>query len=54
MTEDKGFNDRNIRFQEVRMAKITVNPSKPVGTISPHIYGHFTEHIGGVIYDDLG
>ena len=49
MTEDKGFSDRNIRFQEVIMAKINIDPNKPVGTISPHIYGHFTDHIGGVM-----
>ena len=26
---------------------------KKIGTIAPEIYGHFTEHIGGVIYDGL-
>ena len=26
---------------------------KKLGTIAPEIYGHFTEHIGGVIYDGL-
>jgi alpha-N-arabinofuranosidase len=35
------------------MAKITIDPNKPIGAISPHIYGHFTEHIGGVIYDGI-
>ncbi|NLG14053.1 MAG: alpha-L-arabinofuranosidase [Lentisphaerae bacterium] len=25
----------------------------PLGTISPHIYGHFSEHIGGVFYDGI-
>jgi alpha-L-arabinofuranosidase len=24
---------------------------EPQGTISPNIYGHFEEHLGGVIYD---
>ena len=23
------------------------------GTIAPEIYGHFTEHIGGVMYDGI-
>ena len=23
------------------------------GTIKPELYGHFTEHIGGVIYDGI-
>ena len=26
---------------------------EPIGTIRPTIYGHFTEHIGGVIYDGI-
>jgi len=26
---------------------------EPIGQISPNIYGHFTEHIGGVIYDGI-
>ena len=24
--------------------------NETIGTINPNIYGHFTEHIGGVIY----
>jgi alpha-L-arabinofuranosidase len=35
------------------MDKILIDLNKPIGTISPHIYGHFTEHIGGVIYDGI-
>jgi alpha-N-arabinofuranosidase len=31
-------------------AMIEVFPDEPIGTISPNIYGHFTEHIGGCIY----
>ena len=27
--------------------------NEPIGTISPDLYGHFTEHIGGVIYDGI-
>ena len=26
---------------------------EPIGMIAPEIYGHFTEHLGGVIYDGL-
>ena len=26
---------------------------KKIGTIAPEIYGHFSEHIGGVFYDGL-
>jgi alpha-N-arabinofuranosidase len=25
----------------------------PIGTVSPLLYGHFTEHIGGVVYDGI-
>src|SRR5437588_5034775 len=26
---------------------------EPIGIISPDLFGHFTEHIGGVIYDGI-
>ena len=28
-------------------------PSETIGTISPEIYSHFIEHLGGVIYDGV-
>lgn len=31
-------------------ARIEILPGEPIGTISPNIYGHFTEHLGGCIY----
>ena len=34
-------------------ARVEILPDEPIGTISPNIYGHFTEHIGGVIYDGV-
>ena len=34
-------------------ARIEVLLGEPIGTISPDLYGHFTEHIGGVIYDGI-
>lgn len=34
-------------------ARIEVVPSEPIGTISPEIYSHFIEHLGGVIYDGV-
>ncbi len=34
-------------------ASISVLLDEPIGTIRPTIYGHFTEHIGGVIYDGI-
>jgi len=34
-------------------AEIEVDPSSPGPPISPHLYGHFIEHLGGVIYDGI-
>jgi alpha-N-arabinofuranosidase len=34
-------------------ARIEVLPGEPIGTIAPEIYGHFIEHLGGVIYDGV-
>jgi alpha-L-arabinofuranosidase len=30
-------------------ARIEVLPGEPIGSISPNLHGHFTEHIGGVV-----
>lgn len=34
-------------------AHIDISPSEAIATISPEIYGHFIEHLGGVIYDGV-
>lgn len=34
-------------------ARIEILPDEQIGTISPDIYGHFTEHLGGCIYDGI-
>lgn len=34
-------------------SRIEVLLEEPLGTISENIYGHFTEHLGGVIYDGI-
>lgn len=34
-------------------SRIEILLGEPLGTISPDIYGHFTEHLGGVIYDGI-
>src|ERR1700733_6117280 len=34
-------------------ARVEVFLDESAGRISPNIYGHFTEHIGGVIYDGV-
>src|SRR5437762_724769 len=26
---------------------------EPIGTIAPELYGHFAEHLGGVVYDGI-
>lgn len=34
-------------------ARVEIMLDEPIGTISPNLYGQFTEHIGGVIYDGV-
>jgi alpha-N-arabinofuranosidase len=34
-------------------AEVEINPGQPGAQINPHIYGHFIEHLGGVIYDGI-
>jgi alpha-N-arabinofuranosidase len=34
-------------------ATIDILPDEPIATINPDIYGHFTEHLGGCIYDGI-
>jgi len=34
-------------------AEISLSLGEPGAVISPHIYGHFIEHLGGVIYDGV-
>lgn len=34
-------------------SRIEVLANEPLGTISPNIYGHFTENLSGVIYDGI-
>ncbi len=35
------------------MKNIMILYPEKIGTVAPEIYGHFTEHIGGVIYDGI-
>jgi hypothetical protein len=32
-------------------SRIEVLLGEPIGTIAPEVYGHFVEHLGGVVYD---
>ena len=41
------------RTSSAASARIDILPDEPIGTISPNIYGHFTEHLGGCIYDGI-
>lgn len=34
-------------------SKVCIFTDQPIGTIAPEIYGHFAEHIGGVVYDGI-
>ena len=42
-----------LRPLQAADAEVEINPSTPGPQISPHIYGHFIEHLGGVIYDGI-
>jgi len=33
--------------------RIEILPGEPIGLVSPDFHGHFTEHIGGVVYDGI-
>lgn len=44
---------KNLRAQAAAECKVEILLEEPIGTISPDLYGHFTEHIGGVIYDGI-
>ncbi|MCX6627215.1 MAG: alpha-L-arabinofuranosidase [Candidatus Solibacter sp.] len=34
-------------------SRVDILLNEPVGTIQPEIYGHFVEHLGGVVYDGI-
>ena len=35
------------------MSTIRINSTEVIGNVAPEIFGHFAEHIGGVIYDGI-
>ncbi len=41
------------RQSKMADARIEVLLNEPIGKINPEIYGHFAEHLGGVIYDGI-
>ena len=46
------FGRRGALAQQAE-SHIEVLVDEPVGTIAPEVYGHFTEHLGSVIYDGI-
>jgi alpha-N-arabinofuranosidase len=34
-------------------SRIDILIDEPIGTIAPELYGHFAEHLGGVVYDGI-
>ena len=41
------------RASRAAAARIDVRLDEPIATIAPEIYGHFAEHLGGVVYDGI-
>ena len=44
---------KRTAFSQQAGSNIEVLLDEPIGTIAPEIYGHFTEHLGSVIYDGI-
>jgi hypothetical protein len=42
-----------LRPMQAADAVIEIDPSRPGPRINPQLYGHFIEHLGGVIYDGI-
>jgi alpha-L-arabinofuranosidase len=47
------FAPRMLSETNGAVARIDVLFDEPLGVISPNIYGHFTENLGGVVYDGI-
>jgi alpha-N-arabinofuranosidase len=41
------------RSPSVSTSRIDIVVNEPIATINPDIYGHFVEHLGGVVYDSI-
>ena len=39
--------------QDTGSAQLTINADQPGSTINPHVYGHFAEHLGRLIYEGI-
>src|SRR5471032_2483640 len=52
-TAASALRSRLVAAESVADTEIVLRPQLAGATISPHIYGHFIEHLGGVIYDGV-
>jgi alpha-L-arabinofuranosidase len=41
------------RTSQAATGRVEILPEETIGVISPDIYGHFVEHLGGCIYDGI-
>jgi alpha-N-arabinofuranosidase len=44
---------RLMRSAQSADSRVEILLTEPIGKISPDIYGHFVEHLGGVVYDGI-
>ena len=42
-----------LHSQEAAASKIEILINEPIGPIHKDVYGHFVEHLGGVVYDGI-
>lgn len=42
-----------VQSSRASASRIDVLPNETIGIINPDIYGHFVEHLGGVVYDGI-
>jgi alpha-L-arabinofuranosidase len=49
-----GYTGRHpVLSAQAANSRIEILLYEPIGTIAPEIYGHFVEHLGGVVYDGI-
>ncbi len=44
---------KSLFAQQKTDSRVEILPDEPIGVIAPEVYGHFAEHIGGVVYDGI-
>jgi alpha-N-arabinofuranosidase len=48
-----GFPVRFSHRSRLADSRVEILLDDPIGTIAPEVYGHFVEHLGGVVYDGV-